>query len=170
MAFVYRAERDFSIKKDLEGTGPGQYVGHSEYKKRHGYAPFSSVTARNTMPIKDPTVAVPGRDSLGPGFYSYDVGFDEIKQKIEKSRQTQAQGLEKISIKLIQPSAEFASKVKRFAERKKEEKSPEPGDYNVQPSWETKTLKMRPARSEKLLPKFMPSPPSIPYKNTSNGY
>jgi len=63
-------------------------MGHSEYKSKHGYAPFSSVTTRQTLPFKDPTVPYPGRDSLGPGFYSYDIGFSEINQKMEKSKLT----------------------------------------------------------------------------------
>ena len=29
---------------------------------------------------------------------------------------------------------------------------------------------MRPAKSEKIIQKYLPSPPSIPYKHTANGY
>lgn len=86
MAFVYRSDRDFTIKKDEDGIGPGQYVGHSEYKKRLGYAPFLSITERITLPIKDPTVAVQGKDSLGPGFYTPLVGFDQVKNNMDCMR------------------------------------------------------------------------------------
>ena len=104
MAFVYRAERDFTIKKDEDGVGPGQYVGHSEIKKKLGYAPFLSITERITLPIQDPTVAVPGKDSLGPGRYTPMIGFDAVKQNMECMRSIQEQGLNNFGIRVIHPS------------------------------------------------------------------
>ena len=86
MAFVNKKPRDFSIKKDNDGVGPGSYVGHNDFgKKQTGYAPFSSMTERNTIPEADIKSGLAAQ-APGPGFYSPPQGFEKIANDVKSMK------------------------------------------------------------------------------------
>ncbi len=168
MAFVYRSSRDFDVKKETDGVGPGSYVGHKDYNATLSYAPFASMTERNTMQANDPTVATQGKGNPGPGFYKPNDGFDRINQDVENMKAIQSQGLDKFGISLIKPSGSFTSKVRRFNSsvshnvKKNLEWSPEPGTYNLTKTWSAKgTIRMN-ASKKLTVVKENQNPPSIP--------
>lgn len=149
MAFVSRAPRDFSIKKDQDGIGPGSYVGHQEYKQNLSYAPFSSLTERQTVVADAQKQA---KLAPGPGFYSSNLGFEKIQQDQESMKTIQKQGLDRLGVKLIRPNCNFASKVERFTDKTspKAEKEirPEPGQYQLPDQWAKKSgCKMNKSKS-----------------------
>lgn len=176
MAFVSRADRDFTVKKDEDGVGPGSYISNSSFgKKLHSYAPFSSMTERSG--IAGPTGKKNKAEAPGPGFYLPAQGFDKIQKDVKNMRTIQKQGLDKFGISILRPSNTFASKVDRFqkkkvdAGRRAQERSPEPGHYSLKEDWaKGGTIKMAKSQSHKVLKKPQNNPPSIPSHNNVFGY
>lgn len=52
MAFVSRAERRLVYgPATTSSLGPGAYIGHNQYKAKHGSAPFSSTAEREAYNV-----------------------------------------------------------------------------------------------------------------------
>lgn len=96
MAIVSRAARNFEIKKDKEGAGPGSYLGLHEYKRALSFAPFASSTERTS--IAD---AANNKTKGDPGFYSPLSGFAKVERDVQNMKKIQKEGLEKYGLKLM---------------------------------------------------------------------
>ncbi|CAG9314958.1 unnamed protein product [Blepharisma stoltei] len=152
MAFVNKAERKLDFySSGTSNLGPGSYSTAKESKPKPSYAPFSTTTERNVMK------SLPTNSGPGPGSYATTTA----ESILNPHSISEAKNLSKLS-------SNFASKLSRFKEKRREN-SPGPGSYDLVAEW-------APQRKESLKRDDainwirMPSAPSIPAQNQAYGY
>jgi len=128
--------------------------------------PFNASSKRNT---KAATSYNPGPGAYSSSNHIY-AGFDRIQQESVSHKQQKEMGVDQINVQGLKPTSNFASKVERFNNKKKDNQNLGPGRYVPEDNWVKNAKKTSKAHSQQFQWERPPNAPSIPSHESVFGY